>query len=74
MVKEHTQYSRLLRAEATQQRVGQVTFVMWLKDVESVFTELQAEDYITFGGKRYDVVTSTVEDTSFVVTATEYSR
>ena len=71
LVKEHTRYSRLLRASATQQKIGETTFLIYLPDVDSVFTELDAEDYITQGGKRYEVVSSETFPDSIVVTATE---
>lgn len=71
VVKQPTQYHRIYRAQATQQDVGETTFIFWLKDVQSYFTRLRQEDYITFGGKRYNVVTSVVEETALVVTARE---
>lgn len=74
MVKEVTQYSRMLRAEATQQRVGDVTFVVWLQDVQAVFTSLQTEDYIIFNSVKYNVVSSWIEDTSFVITCIEFGK
>ena len=74
MVKEPTQYSRLLRAEAVQQRIGLTSFTMWFPDVSAAFTELSTEDWITFGGKKYEVMTSTLEDTSFIVTANEIAK
>ena len=73
MFKQPTQYSRLFRAEATQQRVGDTTFVMWLPDVETAFTSLRQEDYITYESKRYEVISSAIEDTAFVVTAREFA-
>ena len=72
MFKQHTQYHRLFRAEQTQTRVGDTTFIMWLPDVETAFTTLRQEDYITFGGDRYEVVTSVIEDEAFVVTARKF--
>ena len=73
MFKQPTNYIRLYRAEATQQRVGDVTFIIWLPDVEATFTELRQEDYITFNSKRYEVVSSSVEDNAFVITAKEFA-
>lgn len=70
--KQPTQYSRIFRAEATQTRVGDTTFVMWLPDVSSVFTTLTQEDYVTYAGDRYEVVTSGVEDNAFVITARKF--
>jgi hypothetical protein len=70
--KQPTQYMRLYRAEQTQTRVGDTTFIMWLPDVESTFTSLTQEDYITYAGERYEVVSSSVEDQAFVVTARKF--
>lgn len=71
VVKQPTQYHRLYRAQATQQDVGETTFIFWLKDVEAYFSRLRQEDFITFEGTRYNVVTSVVEETALVVTARE---
>lgn len=71
VAKQPTQYHRLIRAEAVQQRVGETTFFFWLKDVEAVFTTLRQEDYITYEGHRYEVVSAVVEDTALVVTGRE---
>ena len=72
MFKQPTQYHRLFRAEATQTRVGDTTFIIWLPDVEDTFTTLSQEDYVTYGGERYDVVSSGVEDNAFVITARKF--
>jgi hypothetical protein len=72
MFKQPTQYSRLYRAQQTQTRIGDTTFIMWLPDVEAVFTTLTQEDFITYDGGRYEVVTSGIEDTAFVVTARKF--
>ena len=74
VAKDPTAYSRLLRATATQQRIGETTFVFWMNDIKKDFTELDAEDCITFDGIQYDVVTSEKFDTGLVVTATELRR
>lgn len=75
MVKDPTKYSRILRANAVEGNIGETTFVMWLTDVKSKFTRLDGEDFITFNGERYDVVTFTIEDkTSIVVTANQVKR
>lgn len=71
VVKQPTQYHRLIRAEAVQQRIGDTTFIFWIKDVEADFTTIRQEDWITFDGRRYEVVSSVIEDTAFVVTAKE---
>ena len=72
--KEPVKYSRLLRATATQQRIGDTTFVFWLRDIQTDFTELDTEDFITYENVRFDVVTSEQFDTGLVVTATELRR
>ena len=74
VAKEPIQYSRLLRATATQQRIGDTTFVFWFRDIEAVFTELDTEDFIVYEDVRFDVVTSEKFDTGLVVTATELRR
>lgn len=72
MFKQPTSYMRLYRADQTQTRVGDTTFIMYLPDVEAVFTELRQEDYITYSGDRYEVVSSEIEDNAFVVTARKF--
>lgn len=72
MFKQPTQYMRLYRAEATQQKVGDTTFIMYLPDVEDDFTALRQEDYITYNSTRYEVVSTGIEDNAFVVTAREF--
>jgi hypothetical protein len=69
LYKGDTRYSRLVRAEAAQQRVGDVTFIICLKDVEAVFTSLQTEDRIVFQGQTFEVVSSGIQDDGLVVTA-----
>lgn len=71
MSMEHTKYSMFVRATATTQKVGEVTFLIWLKDVEAIFTALDSEDFITFEGVRYDVVSSERYKTGLLITATE---
>ena len=72
-VQEPTTYSRLLRGTATQQRLGEVTFVFWKTDLDRVgLTEVDAEDKITDpDGVVYDVVSSEKFKTGLLVTATE---
>lgn len=71
MVKEPTSYTRIFRAQATQQDVGNTTFIMWSNDVPDI-TRLKQEAYIVFDdGIRYEVISSVIEETSFVVTANE---
>jgi len=72
MFKQVTQYTRLYRAEQTQTRVGDTTFIMWLPDVRAIFTSLSQEDFITYESERYEVVTSGIEDQAFVVTARKF--
>lgn len=74
VAKEPTQYSRLVRATATQQRIGETTFIFWMRDIQNEFTELDPEDYITYDNVRYDVVSSERFETGLVVTATELRR
>lgn len=64
-----TTYMRLIRAKATAQDVGETTFIFWTKDLD--FDRLTAEDYAIVGGKRYNFVESTVEETGLVATARE---
>lgn len=71
MHKEQTKYSMFVRATATTQKVGENTFVVWLPDVDATFTALDSEDYITFEGVRYDVVSSEKYKTGLLITATE---
>jgi hypothetical protein len=73
MVKQRTEYSRWIRAEATQQRMGETTFVIRLKDVQDHFTEVDQEDYITWNndGKRYEVVSTDEEDGALLIFARE---
>jgi len=70
MYKGETRYSRLLRGEATQQRVGDVTFVVYLKDVD--FTSVQTEDKVEYQGQTFEVVSSQIQDDGLVITARVY--
>lgn len=70
MFKTNTQYSRLFRATATQQRVGDVTFIVCLKDI--TFDSVQAEDKIIYGGQTFEVVSSDLQDDGLIVTARVY--
>ena len=70
MVKEPTQYSRWYRANATQTDIGDVTFIVWLPDID--FDYIDQEAHIDYQNRRYEIVTSGVEfDTAFVMTARE---
>lgn len=70
VVKEPTAYSRLIRSQATQQDIGSTTFIFWTRDIPSI-TRLEVEDYIVCGGVKYQVVTSSLEYNSLVITAKE---
>jgi hypothetical protein len=72
MVVEPVQYTRLIRAQATQQDIGQTQITVWTKDVS--FTKVSQEDHITHNGIRYEVVGYTIEGTSFVITANEIQK
>jgi len=74
VVKEPTKYSRVLRANAVEGNIGDTTFIMWTGDTKRKFDRLDGEDFITYEGERYDVVTFVVEDTSVVVTAKQVVR
>lgn len=75
MVKEPTAHSRIIRAEAVQTQIGETTFVCWTKDatVAALIAAggVDQEDWVTFEGRRYEVVSSTVEDTGLIITARE---
>jgi hypothetical protein len=75
MVKEPTKYKRIIRANAVEGNIGQTTFLMWVTDTKGKFTRLDGEDFITFEGERYDVVSFSIEDkTAVVVTANQVKR
>jgi len=71
---EPTKYGKLLRADAVQQRIGKTTVIMWTGDLD--FTELTTEDFITItsSSKKLQVIESSVEGTSFVVTCEEIGK
>lgn len=71
VVKEQTQYSRIIKAQACQQNVGMTTFIFWTRDIPTI-VRLDVEDYIIMGGVKHNVVSSVVEENAFVVTATEH--
>ena len=72
-MQETTRYSRFLRAAATQQRIGEQTFIFWKRDMDRVgLTEVDAEDKITDpDGVVYSVVESEKFPTGLLVTASE---
>jgi hypothetical protein len=74
MSKDPTQYSRLFRAQQTQTDIGDTTFTMWLPDVSATFTTLTQEDYITYDGVKYEVVSATIEGNGFLVTARKFPQ
>ena len=71
---EPTRYTQLLRSDATNQRIGSTTIIMWTKDLD--FTELTTADHITVTatGKKFEVIESSVEDTTFMVTVEEIGK
>lgn len=68
---EPTKYSRIVRAKAVSQDVGQTTLIFWLKDI--AFDRVTPEDYAIIDGKRYNFVESTIEETGLIATANEYT-
>lgn len=72
VAQEPTRYHRLYRANATQQDIGETTFIFWAKDVN--FSTLCQEDRIEQNNKRYEVVTCVQEETAIVVTCREMVR
>ena len=69
VVKEPTSYGRLIKAQCAQQDSGETTFIFWSRDVD--FTRLDVEDYIICNMVKHQVVTSSLEDTTLIVTAKE---
>ena len=73
MVKEPTKYVRLYRAQAVKQDIGETTFVLWKKDrdLRNLTFPFPADQecFIDFDGERYEVVSSWVERTSWLITA-----
>lgn len=71
MHKEPTTNARMYRAKATDQDIGDTTFIMTVRDVKRQLPELRLtqEAFIEWQGSRYEVVSDVVEDTSYVVTA-----
>lgn len=69
LVQQKTEYSAIIAAESVKQRVGDVTFVIWLQDVKSQFTQLKTKDWIEQFGQRFDVVSSREQDNALVITA-----
>ena len=72
MHKEPTTNTRLYRAKAADQDIGETTFIMTVRDVKRQLPALRLtqEAFIEWQGSRYEVVSDVVEDeTSYVVTA-----
>ena len=67
LYKGETRYNRLLRQTATQQRVGDVTFIVCLKDI--TFTSVQTEDRVIQDGVTYEVISSYIQDDGLVIEA-----
>jgi len=70
VVKEPTSYARLIRAQAAQQDIGETTFIFWIGDISSI-PRLTTEDYLIADNAKFQVVSTSVEDTSYIVTAKE---
>ena len=66
---EPTKYTRIVRAKAVTQDVGETTLIFWRKDI--AFDRVTPEDYAIVDGKRYNFVESTIEGTGLVATANE---
>lgn len=69
VVKQPTSYGRIIAAREANRDVGDTTFIFWTNDIP--FRVLQQEDYIVLDGVKYQVVSTVVEATSFLVTARE---
>lgn len=70
IVKMPVEYKRVFSANAAQTRIGTTQFIIWTKDAD--FVKLSQDDFITFPDlSRYEIVTSKIEDTAFVITANE---
>lgn len=65
-----TTYNRLLRDKAAQQRVGDVTFIVCLKDI--TFNSVQVEDQVVYQGQTFQVESSWIQDDGLVITAKVY--
>jgi hypothetical protein len=72
MVVEPVQYSRLIRAQAVQQDIGETQITIWTKDV--CFSSVSQEDYIVHDCKRFEIVSYVIEGTSFVIFVRETKK
>lgn len=72
VVRQPINYSRLIKAQATQQDIGDTLFIFWSPDIPG-FTRLEVEDYIIMDGVKFQVRGSALEGTAFVVFAKEIS-
>lgn len=72
MYKEPTSNTRLYRANAADQDIGETTFIMMVREVKRQLPELRLtqEAFIEWQGSRYEVVSDVVEDeAAYIVTA-----
>lgn len=71
VVKEPTKYSRLVRAKAAQEDVGDTTFLFWLRDLPADLRShvFGANDYVIYQDRRYDFVQSAIEENGLIATA-----
>lgn len=70
VVRQPIEYSRLIRAQAVQQDIGDTAFIFYSPDVPG-FTRLETEDYIVMDGTKFQVRVTSLEGTSLVVLAKE---
>lgn len=70
-VKEQTTYGRILKARAAAQDIGSTCFIFWRPDVRDLPARFPVEAYIVQDGIKYQVVSTVIEDTSYVITAHE---
>lgn len=69
VVVEPTTYSRTVKAQAAQQNIGPTTFIFWTRDIP--FRSLTQESYCAYDGKKFQVVSSTLEEDGLIITAKE---
>lgn len=71
MHKEPTTNTRRYASNMAQQDIGDVTFVMMVREVKRQLPSLRLEQeaHIEWQGNRYEVVSDVVEEESYIVTA-----
>lgn len=70
LVKEKTSHKRWYRANTTQTEIGDTTFIFLQRDAPLLIEgAIQQEDYVTFNGARYEVVSADFEGTAIIITA-----